>query len=211
MKAAKWLDKHFEEAILVFLLVVIAVVELVQVVCRNVPVLPTLTWPEELCRFAWIATVFLSLPYTIRTSNILRVSVLIDALPYKLHNILDIFVDIVTGLMMGILTWQSVAVLQRIFASGETSPAMEWPMWVMYLVVLIGFGLATLRSIEMLIIHIQHINDIPPTMIEEKMGNEVAQEWVVPAVVGTEAQKDFPSKLEVIETHGSESEKGGDE
>lgn len=211
MKAIKWLDQHFEEAILVFLLVVIACVELAQVICRNVPFMPALTWAEELCRFAWIATVFLSLPYTIRTSNILRVSVLIDALPWRLHNILDIFVDVVTAAMMGILAYNSVAVLQRTIAAGETSPAMLWPMWIMYAIVLIGFTLATVRSLEMLVIHIMHVNDAPPTMIEEKMQDEVAQEWVIPAVVGTDAQADFPSKLDGFGSREGENKKGGDE
>lgn len=211
MKVVKWLDQHFEEAILVFLLVVIACVELAQVVCRNVPFLPALTWAEELCRFAWIATVFLSLPYTIRTSNILRVSVLIDALPWRLHNILDLFVDLVTAAMMGILAYNSIAVLQRTITAGETSPAMVWPMWIMYAIVLIGFALATLRSIEMFVIHVMHINDAPPTLIEEKMKDEVAQEWVVPAVVGTEAQAEYPNKLDGFGPRDEETQKGGDE
>lgn len=189
MKAIKWLDAHFEEAILVFFLVVIACIELIQVICRNVPALPTLTWPEELCRFTWIATVFLSLPYTIRTSNMLRVSVMIDALPYKAHNALDVFVDIVTASMMGILAWESIAVLQRIYASGETSPAMGWPMWVMYLIVLVGFVLAVIRSIEMMVIHIIHFNDVPPTMVEEKMEAEAAEEWVRPATIADAGQE----------------------
>lgn len=207
VKAVKWLDTHFEEAILVFFLVVIACVELVQVVCRNVPVLPTLTWPEELCRFAWIATVFLSLPYTIRTSNMLRVSVMIDALPYKIHNALDIFVDVVTTLMMGILAYQSVAVMQRIYASGETSPAMLWPMWVMYLIVLVGLVLATARSIEMIVIHIIHFNEIPPTMVEEKMEAESAEEWVRPVNLA-EGEREHAWEGEGFARR--DSEKGGD-
>ena len=44
MKVAKWLDEHFEEAIIIFLLVVISVVELMQVICRNVPGIPALSW-----------------------------------------------------------------------------------------------------------------------------------------------------------------------
>ncbi|MDO4183423.1 MAG: TRAP transporter small permease [Coriobacteriia bacterium] len=183
MKVLRWLDLHFEEAILVFLLVVIACVELAQVVCRNVPFLPALTWAEELCRFAWIATVFLSLPYTVRTSNMLRVSVLIDSLPDYLHNLLNIVVDVVTAAMMGVLGWASISVVQRIFASGETSPAMLWPMWIMYAIVTAGFVLAALRSVQMIVIHIIHFNERPITYVEEQMEAEVAQEWVRPATI----------------------------
>lgn len=182
-KAILWLDEHFEETILVFLLAVIACVELLQVVARNIPYIPSLTWAEELCRFAWIATVFLSLPYTIRKSNILRVSVLIDALPPMLHNALNIIVDIVTCAMMAILANASVAVLVRIMASGETSPAMLWPMWIMYLIVVIGFVAGALRSVQMAIIHIIHFKERPITEIEKLQEDDAAEEFVVPATI----------------------------
>ncbi len=189
MKVLKWLDAHFEEAILVFLLVVIACVELVQVICRNLPFVPALTWAEELCRFAWIATVFLSLPYTIRHSNELRVSALIDALPDHLHNLLNIAVDIVTMVIMAVLAWQSVGVVQQVYASGETSPAMLWPMWIMYGIILVGFALGALRSLQMIVIHIIHFNERPVTYIEEQIEAETAEEWVVPATISQTAQE----------------------
>ena len=210
MKAVKWLDQHFEEAILVFLLVVIACVELAQVVCRNVPFLPALTWAEELCRFAWIATVFLSLPYTIRNSNALRVSVLIDSLPPKLHNALNIFVDVVTAGIMGLLAYNSIAVLQRTIASGETSPAMVWPMWIMYTFVLVGFVLATLRSIQMIGIHVIHFDEVPVTYIEEQIEAEVAEEWVEPATID-QKYADVSPAPETTAAADAETEKGGDE
>ena len=47
MKVLKWLDEHLEESLLVVLLVLIACVELVQVVFRNLSFVDALTWPEE--------------------------------------------------------------------------------------------------------------------------------------------------------------------
>ena len=41
----------------------IAVVSLMQVIVRNIETLPALKWAEEFCRFCWIGSVFLSLPY----------------------------------------------------------------------------------------------------------------------------------------------------
>lgn len=174
MKVIKWLDEHFEEAILIFLLALISCVELMQVVCRNVSFIPSLTWAEEMCRFLWIATVFLSLPYTIRTETMLRVTALIDILPWKLRNIMNIIVDVVTFAMMAVLSYYSFIVLQRILASGELSPAMMFPMWILYALVLIGFVLAALRSVQMFIIHIKHINIEPKSSTEEQMEFELS-------------------------------------
>ncbi len=183
MAIIRWLDKHIEEVILVALLVLIACVELAQVICRNVPALPTLQWAEELCRFAWIATVFISLPYTIRNSNELRVSALIDALPDHVHNALNILVDIVNAGIMGVLAYQSVGVFQSVYSSGETSSAMLWPMWIMYAFILVGFTFGCLRALQMMVIHIIKFDERPITYIEEQISDETAEEWVRPATI----------------------------
>ena len=158
MKLVKWLDEHLEEAILVLLLVVITTVCFLQVVIRKIPWIPALTWAEEFCRFCWIWSVFLSLPYTIRKGSMLRVSILMDALPQKLHNAVNIVVDVVTTASMGLLAYYSVEVVSNIKNSGETSPAMLWPMWIVYSMMLIGLTLATIRGAQQIVIHVKDFN-----------------------------------------------------
>ena len=171
MKVIKWLDDHFEEAILVVLLVVIAWVCLIQVIIRNIPTLSALTWAEEFCRFCWIWSVFLSLPYTIRKGNMLRVSVLMDLLPQAVHKVINILVDIITAASMALLAFYSVGVVNKVLTSGETSPAMVWPMWIVYAVMLFGYALGAFRGIQMAIIHIQHFGERELTAVEQTMAD----------------------------------------
>ena len=168
-KVVKWLDEHMEEFLLVILLVVIACVSLLQVIIRKIPWIPSLTWAEEFCRFCWIWSVFLSLPYTIRMGNMLRVGVLLDMLPNAVRKTVNILVDIVTTACMGLLAYHSVAVVGGIQASGEASPAMLWPMWIVYSVMLIGFVLAVLRGLQQMYIHVTHFNEKELTTIEQTM------------------------------------------
>ena len=175
MKAVKWLDERFEETLLVLLLVLISCVELIQVIIRNVPWIPALTWAEEFCRFCWIWSVFLSLPYTVRKASMLRVNVLMDAMPRKVKNTVNIIVDIVVAATMGLLGVHSVSVIQRIMKSGETSSAMQWPMWMVYIIMLIGFFLAVLRGIQQAYLHIRNFNDAGMTVAEQTMA-ETAEE-----------------------------------
>lgn len=175
MKAIKWLDEHFEEAIMVLLLVLIACVELIQVIVRNLPFIPALTWAEEFCRFCWIWSVFVSLPYTIRRGSMLRVSVLLDLFPPKVRNVINILVDLVTGGAMLLLGWHAVGVVRSIFLSGETSPAMLWPMWIVYSIMLLGFFLGVLRSLQQAYIHIRGFNTAGMSSIEQTMA-EAAEE-----------------------------------
>jgi TRAP-type C4-dicarboxylate transport system permease small subunit len=169
MKVIKWLDDHLEETVLAILLVVITCVSFLQVVIRKIPWIPALTWAEEFCRFCWIWSVFLSLPYTIRKSSMLRVTALLDLLPHSIRQILNILVDLVTTVCMALLAFHSVAVVNSIRESSEMSPAMLWPMWIVYSVMLIGFGLAVLRGIQQTVLHILHFNDKGLSTVEQAM------------------------------------------
>lgn len=169
MKVIKWLDAHLEEAIMVVLLVVIACVSMMQVIIRKVPWIPSLTWAEEFCRFCWIWSVFISLPFTIRMGNMLRVSVLLDLLPNKIRKTINILVDLIIIGSMALMAFHSTTVVAGIKASGEPSPAMLWPMWIVYSVMLIGFAAATLRGVQQVIVHIQKFNDKELTTLEQTM------------------------------------------
>lgn len=169
MKAIKWLDDHFEESLLVILLVVIFSVSLIQVIIRNIPWLASLQWAEEFCRFCWIWSVFLSLPYTIRKSNMLRVSVLLDVLPGNLRKAINIVVDLIVTASMALLTVYSVLVFKGVLSSGEASPAMLWPMWIVYIVMLIGFALGAVRGLQQTIIHMMHFHEQDLTTLEQTM------------------------------------------
>lgn len=175
MKVIRWLDDHFEEVLLVIFLVLITVVSFLQVLIRKIPWIPAFTWAEEFCRFAWIWSVFLSLPYTIKRGSMLRVTVLLDAMPFTVRKCLNIFVDLMNIFAMALLFYFSIPLVRDRFISAETSPAMLWPMWIIYCSIAIGFGLAVIRGIQMLVFHIKHFNDKPLSTIEQTM-QEAAEE-----------------------------------
>ena len=171
MKAVKWLDEHFEEFVLVILLILISCIELIQVIFRNLSFVKALTWPEEFCRFCWIWSVFLSLAYTIRKGSMLRVNVLMDMLPQAVRKIINILVDAINAAVMFVLGYHSIAVVSGVKASAEASPAMTWPMWIVYSIMIIGFFLGGVRAIQMIVIHIQHFSERELSSIEQTMAD----------------------------------------
>ena len=171
MNVLKWLDDHFEEAILVVLLVLISCIELIQVIFRNLTFVDALTWPEEFCRFCWIWSVFLSLPFTIRKGSMLRVNVLVDMLPQAVRKSVNIVIDLLNAAVMAVLFYNSINVVNKIRTSGEASPAMTWPMWIIYSIMLVGFGLGAVRAVQMAVIHIQHFGEAELTTLEQTMAD----------------------------------------
>ena len=174
-KVIKWFDDSFEEFLLIIFLILITAVTFIQVIVRKMPWIPSLTWAEEFARFVWIWSVFLSLPYTIRKCTMLRVTVLLDLLPQTARKTLDILVDRCTISCMGLFFYYSIPVVTERYISGETSPAMLWPMWTIYAFMVIGFGLGTLRGIEMLIRHISHFKEKQLSTLEQAQADAQAE------------------------------------
>ena len=173
MNGFKWLNKHFEEAILVFLLATISCVMMAQIIARTF--FNSMTWPEEFCRYCYIWTVFLSLGYTIKKGNMLRVGIVMDLLPHKLRKSIEIIVNIIMLVLFVILLRYSILYTGKIKSSGQFSPAMHLPMWIMYMSTIIGFALAALRMIQEIISNISDFNKKAETTLEATL-KEAKQE-----------------------------------
>lgn len=168
MKVLKWLDDHFEETLMVIFLVFISCISFLQIIMRTF--FEALTWAEEICRYFWIWSVFISLPYTIRKGSMLRVNVVMDLLPYKLRNAINIAVDIVIVAVMGFLFKYGLDVLFNVMKSGQTSQSLGFTLWNwVYTCIPLGFGLGALRGIQQAILHIMNFNKRELTTQEQAM------------------------------------------
>lgn len=146
MKKLKQVEEHFEEYIMGILLIGITVVMLMQIVMRMLKL--SLPWAEELARYFYIWSVLLSLGYTIRTKSILRVDLLLNALPDVLQKAVELVLQLASCAFYLLMSYYSLRVLDGVKSSGQTTPALEWPMYLIYLILPVGFFLAALRSLQ---------------------------------------------------------------
>lgn len=164
MSVLKWLNEHFEESIMILLLATISTVMMTQIVARTL--FSSMTWPEEFSRYCYIWTVFLSLGYTIRKGNMLRVGLLMDLLPHRLRKVLEIITNLLMLVLFIILFRYAIIYTAKIKLSGQTSPAIHIPMWIMYMSTVIGFGLASLRMFQEIISNFINFNKVAETTLE---------------------------------------------
>lgn len=150
MKVLKWLDRHLEEVILVFLLSCIVVVMLYQIVCRYF-FNNSLTWSEEFCRYCFIWFMFVGISYSTRYNLDLRVDAIINLFPAKIKKWLQ-FVGLLICLALVfwlfIHSFETVAAVAR---TGERSAGLHVPMKYVYVSSVIGYGLGTIRYIQCVI------------------------------------------------------------
>jgi TRAP-type C4-dicarboxylate transport system permease small subunit len=144
--APRKLDKSLEGLLMGVLLIGISFIILLQIVMRLLKM--SLPWPEELARYFYVWSVFLSLSYSIHTGLNLRVDLLINFLPNKLHTSMNFLLQFVDTLFFTTLFYHSLRVIIAVKTSNQTSPALEIPMYIVYLIVPVGFFLATLRAAQ---------------------------------------------------------------
>lgn len=173
MSAIKWLDEHFEEAIMVFMLALISCVMMAQIIARNV--FNSMTWPEEFSRYCYIWTVFLSLGYTIKKGNMLKVGLVMDLLPQKIRRSIEIVVNLIILVICVVFLRYSLIYTGIINKTGQISPAMHLPMWIMYLATVLGFAMASIRAAQQVVYNIKNFNVKVETTLEATLKEAIEE------------------------------------
>lgn len=153
MNVLRKIDNNIEEYIMGILLIGIASIMFIQIFARLFG--SSLSWAEEFCRYLYIWSVFLSISYTIKKKIILKVDVLINFLPTSLRNLTEVLLHLINIAFFSFLGYYSIKTIEGVRASLQTSPAMEIPMYLVYLIIPIGFFLACFRSAQHLIVMFQ--------------------------------------------------------
>lgn len=146
MKVLEYFDEHLEEVVMGALLIGISFIILLQIVMRLMRM--SLSWPEELARYFYVWSVFLSIAYTIRAKNILRVDLLVGFMPRGALKLTEIILQLVNSVFYSALAIYSVRVVHFVKISRQTSPALEIPMYMVYMIIPIGFTLTSYRALQ---------------------------------------------------------------
>lgn len=147
MAVIKWLDKYFEESLLVILLFVITIVTGLQVFMRYA-MNSSLTWSEELNRYAQVWSGFLCVGYCIKRSSDIRIDMFTSMLPQIIQRILRIIISGISIMLFAVFTRAAWGIISKIFISGQTSAALKMPMQYLYAAPLVGFSLGTIRLVQ---------------------------------------------------------------
>lgn len=147
MKLLKWLDSYLEEILLLIMLGVMVAVMGIQITARYV-FASSLSWSEEVTRFLFICSGFLSASYCIKRSLSVKIDQLVNMLPGRGVHIVRLVSYSVQLLFFSYLlpfAWKYV--LSGI-ESGQLSPACGIPMYIIQSFTVISFALCVVRLIQ---------------------------------------------------------------
>ena len=148
MKFLKLLDENLERYIMCALLVGMTLVLGIQIVFRFVLNSP-LTWSEELARFMFIWSTFLSIGFT-----------LISVFPKKVQAIIYMIGDAVMAVFFIYLLPASWEFAYTSVQSGQVSAACGIPMYFIQISLMVGFALAAFRAIQNIWKNIQALRGV---------------------------------------------------
>lgn len=149
MKIVKWINKNIEEAILILLLMLMTVVMGSQVCARYV-FNYSMSWTEELTRYLFVWSGFLSIGFSVQKSIAIRLEQLTEKMNAKMKAMVLIADDLIELFFFGVMiptAWDS---MREVFEAGRLSTAMGMPMWILHAAPLIGFLTVEIRLIQKL-------------------------------------------------------------
>ena len=116
-----------------------------------------ISWNDELVRYLIIVLTFVGSAVCVRTGKHIAIDLLSGRLKGNKRNYLMLFINIVGLIFMLSVAIFSIKMIQNNVKFPQLSPALQIPMWIPYLSIPIGFGLASIRYIQEILYAIDDI------------------------------------------------------
>lgn len=150
MKVIKWLDEYAEESIMIVLLLGMTVVMGMQIISRYV-FQASLTWSEEITRYMFIWSAFLSVSYCTKRRISIKIDQIVTMLPLKVSAVFKIIEKIIMLSFFVYMTYFAYDFFMAGVISGQVSPACGIPMYLIQVSPFLGFALTIVRIVQSMI------------------------------------------------------------
>ncbi|AOY75277.1 TRAP transporter small permease [Clostridium formicaceticum] len=144
----------FEEFVLSFAIIAMAILLIVNVFMRTV-MNSSITFTEEVAQALLVLVSFFGLGYCARTGRHITMSILFDLVSNKYKKIAMIIISFVSSAAMiylGTLAYRYVLSVKNL---GRVTPALQIPMYLIYAVVPLGFFLAAIEYLRTFLFNIK--------------------------------------------------------
>lgn len=130
-----------------FFLLIFSVLTILQVIMRYI-FQNSLSWSEELARYAFVWFVYISASYAVKRQSHVKLSFLVELLPRKL-NILVKYLALLSWIFfLLIIAYYSYRVTAHLILTMQLSPANQIPMYVFYIAIPAGILLMLFRVLQ---------------------------------------------------------------
>ena len=146
-KVLRWLDQNLEEFLLVLFLAAMAVIMGIQVLARYVLGM-SLSWSEEVARYLFVWSGFLSISYCTKKCVSIKIEQFVASFPKRWKAALKVInhtIELVLFLYLLPCAWNY---FYSAVISGQKSPALGLPMYLVQAAPMTGFMLCAFRVVQ---------------------------------------------------------------
>jgi C4-dicarboxylate transporter DctQ subunit len=108
------------------------------------------SWAQELCVYLFIWMAKFGAAYGVRTGIHIGVDVLVNAVRPALRRVLVSVALSLGAFFTGLVAVMGMRWVWFIYGTGQISPDLEWPMWVIYLCIPLGSSLMCYRFLQVM-------------------------------------------------------------
>ena len=165
MKFLKLLDR-LEEYLLAVMLPSMVVIVFLGTMGRYTGLL-SWPWYEEAARYLMVWMVFLGAAVAAKQNSHFAVEILFLLTPARFHKYLRLIILIGVVFFTALVTGLAVKFVGRLQAMGQTSPALELPVWAIYSAIPVGLALMCLRAIQ------HYVHDVRTKAVWKPEGSDL--------------------------------------
>jgi len=105
----------------------------------------SLFFSEELNQFLIVAITFVGFAHAVRKGRNIRMTAVYDMLPTRARKAVMTTITLTTGLLFLYLAYKSVFYVLDIKSVNRLSPALQFPVWIIYAVIPVGLFMSSLQ------------------------------------------------------------------
>jgi C4-dicarboxylate transporter, DctQ subunit len=148
MKTLQLLNK-FEEIVSSCALGAMVTIIILQVFQRYI-LQHSLDWPEELARYLFVFAVYIGSSFAASEKRHLEVTIVRTVFGLKIGHYFTLVAYFITVVFCCIMFFWGISMVQFVADSNQVAPALQFPMWIAYSCIPLGFFLMTIRTIIVL-------------------------------------------------------------
>lgn len=147
MAFIQWLDRNFEGAVAGTLMAAIVALISTNVFMRYV-LEASPSWGEELTLWTFVWFVWLAASYAFRHRKHVRITIFRDFLKKRGQLWLDIVVDLLILIFLGVLVFECVKLINLPFVASQKSVVLGLPIPILYASAPVGASLSFIRVLQ---------------------------------------------------------------
>ena len=146
--------RKFEEFIISYGIIIMSIV-LVANVFSRVILNSSIQAAEEIGQILIVTVTFLGVSYAARMGKHITMSALIDTIPRRFKKSYIYFTSAVSTVLLWWLGYLGTLYVNRLMVSGRITSSLQFPMWILYIFVPIGFFLASVQYLVTILMNIK--------------------------------------------------------